>query len=200
MQTGGGSSAGKMERATFGEPRVQYFHDFHPLEHIGSCTLLHASSKVYGCMQGRRLVMQGHYPRSSAAFLHGQAWPCFSIGECTAAHVHRISRRSVYYNFVQDAAVDLEAFFTRKDYACVYRPDTLQTFFSLLGVHRCGSPQAEACFYMRYCEHVFCCEMCVVSSFSSSLHSLAAWFRRFFSTRDFKWPALSEVNRATFYQ
>jgi len=120
MQTGGGSSAGKMERATFGEPRVQYFHDFHPLEHIGSCTLLHASSKVYGCMQGRRLVMQGHYPRSSAAFLHGQAWPCFSIGECTAAHVHRISRRSVYYSVAQDAAVDLEAFFTRKDHAFIF--------------------------------------------------------------------------------
>merc|ERR1712196_296803 len=48
------------------------------------------------------------------------------------------------------------------------RHDTLQTLVSLLGVHRCGSPQAEACFYMRYCEHVFCgCEMCVVSSFFS---------------------------------
>ena len=95
--------------------------------------------------------------------------------------------------------MDLEAFF--REGSCVYRHDTLQTLVSLLGVHRCGSPQAEACFYMRYCEHVFCgCEMCVVSSFFSFAAFIGCVVPSFFSTRDFKWPALSEMNRANFYQ
>jgi hypothetical protein len=129
-------------------------------------------------MKGRRLVMQGHYPRSSAAFLHGQAWPCFSIGECTAAHVHRISRRSIDYSFVQDAAVDLEAFFTRKDRAFIVTIHCKHSFLcsGYIGaaVHR-----RRLVFTCAIVNTFFCCEMCVVSSFSSSLHSLAAWFHRF---------------------
>merc|ERR1712196_695035 len=87
-------------------------------------------------MQGRRLVMQGHYPRSSAAFLHGQAWPCFSIGECIEYHLDHLS--TVSFRTLQWM---LRRFFEKG--SCVYRHDILQTFFFLLGVHRCGSMERQ---------------------------------------------------------
>jgi len=133
-------------------------------------------------MKGRRLVMQGHYPRSSAAFLHGQAWPCFSIGECTAAHVHRTSRRSVYYNFVQDAAVDLEAFFTRKDHAFIVtihcRHSFLCSGYIGAAVHR--RRLVFTCAIMNTFFVVKCALMCVVSNFFFFASFMAAWFHRFF--------------------
>merc|ERR1712224_985077 len=42
--------------------------------------------------------------------------------------------------------------------------EALNRLFSLLEKHRCGQPQAEACFYTRCCEHIFC-KMCVGSTF-----------------------------------
>ena len=120
--------------------------------------------------------------------------------KCTAAHVHRTSRRSVYYNFVQDAAVDLEALLTRKDHAFIVtihcRHSFLCSGYIGAAVHR-----RRLDFTCAIVSTLFFVVKCALYlAFSSSLHSLAAWFRRFFSTRDFKWPALSEVNRATFYQ
>ena len=151
-------------------------------------------------MKGRRLVMQGHYPRSSAAFLHGQAWPCFSIGECTAAHVHRISRRSIDYSFVQDAAVDLEAFFTRKDRAFIVtihcRHSFLCSGYIGAAVHR-----RRLVFTCAIVNTFFVVKCALYLAFLLRfIHWLRGSIVLFFSTRDFKWPAQSEVNRATFYQ
>ena len=100
-------------------------------------------------MKGRRLGMQGHHPRSSAAFLHGQALSCFSSGECSVAHVLRIARRSVNHSIFKDTAAD------PFHGSCVHRHGALNRFFSLLEVHVCGSPAVEACFDARFSENVF---------------------------------------------
>ena len=109
-------------------------------------------------MKGRRLGMQGHHPRSSAAFLHGQALSCFSREECSVAHVLRIARRSVKHSIFKDTAAD------PFHGSCVHRHGALNRFFSLLEVHVCGSPAVEACFDARFSENVFC-ELCIGVSF-----------------------------------
>merc|ERR1711934_334362 len=74
--------------------------------HGSVCKVVHASLKVWGCMKGRRLGMQGRHPRSSAAFLHGQVLSCFSRPECSVAHVLRVARRSVKHSIFKDTAAD----------------------------------------------------------------------------------------------
>merc|ERR1712182_176272 len=50
--------------------------------------------------------MQGHHPRSSAAFLHGQALSCFSREECSVARVLKITRGRVKHRSFKDITAD----------------------------------------------------------------------------------------------
>merc|ERR1711907_462524 len=80
--------------------------------------------------------------------------------------VHRISRRSLDYSFVQDAAVDVEAFFRERIVRLSSRY-IAEIGFSAWGTSVRQSTGGGLFLYaLCYCEHVFCgCEMCVVSSF-----------------------------------
>merc|ERR1712182_168133 len=170
MQMSGNSSAGKRKRATLGEACVLYFHDLHPQEHIQDPAL--------------RSCMDRHCP----VFREENApWRM-----CIDYHVDLF-----IIFFLQGTTVDPVVHFYGNR-SRVYRHDALNRLFSLLEKQRCGQPQAEACFYTRYCEHVFC-KMCVGSTF---FLRFIHWLRGsiVFSTRDFLRPALSEVNRATFCQ
>merc|ERR1712118_501981 len=104
----------------------------------------------------------GHHPRSSAAFLHGQALSCFSRVECSVARVLKITRGRVKHRSFKDITAD------PFHGSCVHRHGALNRFFSLLEVHVCGSPAVEACFDARFSENVFC-ELCIGVSFFSLL-------------------------------
>merc|ERR1712118_201587 len=112
--------------------------------------------------------MMGHHPRSSAAFLPGQALSCFSREECSVAHVLRIARRRAKHSIFKDTAAD------PFHGSCVHRNGALNRFFSLLEVHVCVSPAVEACFGARFSENVFFFLAVHLGQLFSSLHAVDA--------------------------
>merc|ERR1712118_633571 len=109
----------------------------------------------------------GHHPRSSAAFLPGQALSCFSREECSVAHVLRIVRRRAKHSIFKDIAAD------PFDGSCVHRHGALNRFFSC-SRYMCAAVQRWRLVLTHVFLKTFFFFSCALGLAFSSLHAVDA--------------------------